>query len=54
MFTWGNDPKPDEQWMANCFKEGLNEELAQDGYKALLVGSFPPNGYGLYGMVGNV
>ena len=21
MFTWGNDPKPDEQWMANCFQE---------------------------------
>jgi len=56
VFTWGNEFAPNGKMMANTWQgEFPVENLLTDGYKrASPVGSFPPNGYGLYDMAGNV
>ena len=56
LFSWGNEAKPDGKWMANCFQGKFPaENSAKDGYVFTSpVGSFPPNGYGLFDMAGNV
>lgn len=55
-FVWGDEFEPDGQVMANTWQGGFpNENLLTDGYEwTAPVGSFPPNGYGLYEMAGNV
>lgn len=57
LFIWGDKPKPDsDQWPANTFQgEFPNKNSALDGHTgSSAVKSYPPNGFGLYDMAGNV
>ena len=55
-FAWGAEFMPDGKPMANTWQgEFPIQNLLLDGYEwTAPVGSFPPNGYGLYEMTGNV
>ena len=55
-FVWGSEFTPDGKQMANTWQgEFPNENTLDDGFEwTAPVGSFPPNGYGLYEMAGNV
>jgi formylglycine-generating enzyme required for sulfatase activity len=55
-YTWGDNLKPDGKWMANIWEGHFpNENSAEDGFvRSAPVASYPPNGYGLYDMAGNV
>jgi formylglycine-generating enzyme required for sulfatase activity len=56
IFAWGNDHFPDGQAMANTWQgEFPWQNLLIDGFEGTSpVGSFPPNGYGLLDITGNV
>jgi len=55
-FSWGDEDSPNGEPMANTWQgEFPWQNLALDGFEGSSpVGRFPPNGYGLYDMCGNV
>jgi formylglycine-generating enzyme required for sulfatase activity len=55
-FAWGDELTPDGKHMANVWQGAFPyKNTKEDGYDyAAPVRSFPPNGYGLYDMIGNV
>lgn len=56
IYAWGDDPAPDGRLMANTWQGHF--PYANDGALGWTgtspVGTFPPNGYGLVDMIGNV
>ncbi len=56
LYAWGDDLRPNGKWMANIFEGRFPvKDSGEDGFAGVApVKSFPPNGYGLYDMAGNV
>ncbi|WP_286189882.1 formylglycine-generating enzyme family protein [Labrenzia sp. R4_2] len=56
QFSWGEDYDPSEGWKANTWQGVFpSVDTAEDGHHGSApVGSYAPNGYGLYDMAGNV
>jgi formylglycine-generating enzyme len=55
-FAWGDEFTPGGKQMANTWQGQFPlQNLREDGFEGTApVGSFPPNGYGLYDVAGNV
>jgi formylglycine-generating enzyme required for sulfatase activity len=55
-YTWGSEFAPEGKQMANTWQGAFpHENLLTDGYEgASPVGAFPPNGYGIFDLIGNV
>jgi formylglycine-generating enzyme required for sulfatase activity len=56
VFPWGDDLEPDGKHMCNVWQGEFPEEnRCEDGYMGTAPAkSFPPNGFGLYNVCGNV
>lgn len=55
-FSWGDELNPQGKHLANYFQGSFpTTDTGEDGFKGSSpVKSFPPNGYGLYDIIGNV
>jgi formylglycine-generating enzyme required for sulfatase activity len=55
-FVWGKDQAPGGKWLANIWQGRFpNENTLADGFRGTAqVGAFPPNGFGLHDIAGNV
>ncbi len=55
-YAWGDELAPGGKWQANSWQgEFPSRNTGEDGFTGRApVGCFPPNGYGLYDMIGNV
>lgn len=56
VYAWGDKFKPGGKFMANTYQGKFPvKDTGEDGFVGIApVKSFPPNGYGLYDMAGNV
>ncbi|HTI73110.1 MAG TPA: formylglycine-generating enzyme family protein [Candidatus Limnocylindria bacterium] len=55
-YVWGVELKPGGRWMANIYQGHFPvQDTGDDGFAGLApVAQFPPNGFGLYDLAGNV
>jgi len=55
-FVWGDSFRPNNRWMANTHQGAFPvKDTGEDGFAGIApVAQYPPNGYGLYDMAGNV
>jgi formylglycine-generating enzyme len=57
-FVWGDHFRPNGKWMANTYQGKFpvkGTDKGDDGFVGIApVAQYPPNGYGLYDMAGNV
>lgn len=56
LYAWGDEFRPEGKYMANTFQGTFPvHDTAEDGFAGIApVRSYPPNGYGLYDIAGNV
>ena len=56
IYAWGDEFRPRGKWMANTHQGHFPyTDTGEDGFAGIApVAQFPPNGYGLYDMAGNV
>jgi formylglycine-generating enzyme required for sulfatase activity len=56
LYTWGDELRVQGKWMANIYEGQFPiKDTGEDGFTGIApVAQFPPNGYGLYDMAGNV